>query len=336
MTTPTLSIVICTANRADALAAALASIARARMPGVGTELLVVDNGSTDHTRAVVEAAQATMPLPLRYLHEPRRGLGNARNCGLFAARGEIIAHTDDDCLVAEDWIERILGNLAAAPEIDFLSGRADLHDPADLPVSIMTSDQPAVMGPRDMPYHVVIGCNMAFRRRVAERIGGWDPRFGAGAPLRAAEEIDFAYRASRAGFRVVYRPDVVVRHHHGRRGVEQVLNLRQGYAYAGGALLMKHMLAGDGLAARYFAWSIIHMLGRVPARTEEDALPGGGRLRLRPFLGGAWRFLWQGRRLPGPPPPSSIAGAGAQAGPAFTGPASDAKWPLAGRTHETS
>jgi len=324
MVTPTLSIVICTANRADALAKALASIAGARMPADAVEVLVVDNASNDHTRAVVEAAQATMPASLRYLHEPKRGLGHARNCGLQAARGEIIAHTDDDCLVAEDWIERILAHFDAAPEIDFLSGRADLHDPDDLPVSIMTSDTPVAMGPHDVPYHVVIGCNMAFRRRVTARIGGWDPRFGAGALLRAGEEMDFAYRACRAGFLVVYRPDVAVRHHHGRRKPGEVLTLRQGYAFAGGALLMKHMMAGDGLAARYFVWSILNMLLRRASDAADDGLPGGGRQRLRPFLGGAWRFLWQGRRMSGSPPPPVTGGTGRPPGTGLFAPTADA------------
>ena len=91
------SIVICTRNRAQDLAATLRSLNRLQMPdGRSGEVVVVDNGSSDHTAKVIAEARAFLTLPLVAATEPECGLGAARNRGLRLARGEIIAWTDDD------------------------------------------------------------------------------------------------------------------------------------------------------------------------------------------------------------------------------------------------
>src|SRR4051812_5519603 len=90
-----ISIIICTANRAAELRDTLESLARVRQPGL-VELLVVDNRSTDSTRAVVEDLVRGYPFPLRYLFEGEEGKYAALNAGIRAARGTIIVATDDD------------------------------------------------------------------------------------------------------------------------------------------------------------------------------------------------------------------------------------------------
>src|SRR5687768_15493346 len=108
----TVSIVICTRNRADSLRETLVSMGNCQVPShLPSELLVVDNGSTDHTRQVAEQA-ALANMPVRYIHEPRRGQSHARNRGLIEAIGDIFLFTDDDVRVPETWIERMCRPIA--------------------------------------------------------------------------------------------------------------------------------------------------------------------------------------------------------------------------------
>lgn len=280
-----LSVCVCTFNRADDLAFALESLARLRVPqGRGVEFIIVDNASTDSTPAVLSAAAARFPFPLKVLHEPVPGLASARNCALRHARGEVIAWTDDDCVPAEDWIERMLAHFDDDPKLDILTGRIELYDQSHYPITINTSLEPANI-------NSVLGANMAFRRRLPERIGVFDPRFGAGAPLRSTEDAEFAFRALRGGSRIAYTPDVLLYHNHKRVTHDQVMRLRRNYTYGEAAMLMKHLLAGDSTAARRFYWSIhgiirhiLRPLPAIPTRTDNAKL-------LLEFLAGALAYL---------------------------------------------
>jgi GT2 family glycosyltransferase len=77
-------------------------------------------------------------------------------------------------------------------------------------------------------------------RAVADFVGLFDERFGAGTRPKAAEDTDFLYRAYRLGFRIEYKADIVVYHHHGRRNIEETNKLLRGYCFANGALNLKH------------------------------------------------------------------------------------------------
>src|SRR4029450_8136983 len=95
----TVSIIICTRNRAESLKPTLESIGRASIPqGWNVELLVVDNGSTDHTKSVLNETVMTN-VTLRCVYEKTPGLSNARNAGIRETTGEIILFTDDDARV---------------------------------------------------------------------------------------------------------------------------------------------------------------------------------------------------------------------------------------------
>lgn len=295
------SVIICTRNRAADLAVALAALGRlAPPPDTSVEVIVVDNASTDHTARVVEDARAVLPFPLHRLREVRRGLGAARNCGLQFASGEVIAFTDDDCIVGEDWLARIVAHFREADPPGVLGGRVELFNPDHLPLTVLTSTEPRRLAPTEHPGGLLLGCNMAFHRRVVEAIGAFDPRFGAGTPLVGAEDQDFIQRAQRAGFAVRYEPDVLLHHNHGRTTAEEARKLLVGYAYSDGACLMKHMLDGDGLAPRLFYWRLASLL-----RQARRGRPGpAGRIGFRmpwAFLRGAARFALRSSRLPGAP-----------------------------------
>ena len=100
-----LSAVLCTYNRARLLDAALRSLESMRKPsGLSWELLVVDNNSNDHTKAVVEAARRRGSLPCRYVFEPRQGKSHALNTGIAHAKADVLAFTDDDVTFEGGWL----------------------------------------------------------------------------------------------------------------------------------------------------------------------------------------------------------------------------------------
>lgn len=306
---PRLTVIICTSNRAAKLHAALQALAAADPCAPSrVELVVVDNNSTDDTRQVVE--RATLPrFDVRYTFEPRQGSSFARNTGILCARGDMIAFTDDDCIVAPDWTDRIIRHFAADEALDVLGGRIELFNPDHAPVTIRTSREFMTIDPTCYHAGFVHSANMAFRRRVVERIGLFDHRFGAGALLKSGEDADFIFRAQRAGCRILYAPDVLVRHDHGRTGRDQVGRLRRGYLFGDGALLTKHILGGDALAARRFYWRLVHIaaarFGR-PSAPDGDAYAGPADIIA--MLSGAAAYVVRAAWRPsGTKPPAGAA-----------------------------
>src|SRR6266496_2856006 len=101
------SVVIPTYNRAHSLRHTLEALREQRVPPEITwEVIVVDNNSSDDTRAVVESLRPTFPAPLLYVFEPHQGTSRARNAGIDQAKGTAISFTDDDTLPASDWVTR--------------------------------------------------------------------------------------------------------------------------------------------------------------------------------------------------------------------------------------
>ena len=264
MTISSITVVVCTANRASDLAFMLREFAKVRMPArASVDLLIIDNASTDNTRAVVEEARKFLQLPVHYVYEARKGSGHARNCGVARATGEIIAWTDDDCVVSEDWLINILAHFERDEAPELLGGRIELFDRSHYQIAVKTSTVVERMGRLSFPGGVLLSCNMAFHRSLIDRIGYFDARFGAGAPLRGGEDADFVYRAYNAGCKVVYFPDVLVYHHHKRITRDQVARSRRGYAFSDGAFLTKHIVAGDYHAFKWLYWRVSHSLAKI-------------------------------------------------------------------------
>ena len=233
MTTPRVSVVIATRNRATFLPEALKAF-EGIVTALPWELIVVDNGSTDTTAQVIADFGARTALAFRGLSEPRPAASRARNTGWRAAAGEIIAMTDDDCYPRPDYIDAI-DACFANPATGYLGGRIELHDPGDAPVTLQLLDTsvPIRSGGFVRP-GLVHGANMAVRRSVLEAIGGFDVALGAGTRF-FCEDLDLLSRASAAGFAGGYDPRVVVSHHHRRRDPAGVEALRRDYDYGRGA-----------------------------------------------------------------------------------------------------
>jgi glycosyltransferase involved in cell wall biosynthesis len=238
---PEISLIVCTRSRAMPLRRCLNTIAGLEMYPHCWELVVVNNGSTDETDFVVRDYAASMPFRVTLVDEPKHGVSRARNAGVRVASAPLIAFTDDDCYVASSDL-RCLLEAFRDPALGYLGGRILLHDPTDAAETILVADDPF-----DIPADEVLlpgqihGANMAFRREVWERIGGFDPLFGPGAHF-VCDDIDFLCRASLAGYRGAYRPAPVIWHHHGRKPGPAVARLHRTYARGRGAYYAKGCL----------------------------------------------------------------------------------------------
>lgn len=239
-----ISLLVCTRDRAAALARCLDAIAvaagRADAP---VELVLVDNGSSDNTSALVsDWAASNSALDVTIVDEPVPGLSRARNAGLARARYDIVAMTDDDCLVREDYFARVLEKYVSDPTPRIIGGRVELGDPMDLPITIKTDREPRLYRSGSRPGGFIMGANFTMHREVVDKLGPFDERFGAGGTFKAAEDTDYIVRADLAGYRVEYSPDFVVDHYHGRRGAGDAMKLSEGYYFGDGALYAKHLL----------------------------------------------------------------------------------------------
>jgi cellulose synthase/poly-beta-1,6-N-acetylglucosamine synthase-like glycosyltransferase len=253
------SLIICTRDRCEQLVRCLDAVARIDFTRAW-ELILVNNGSLDDTAAVIQKFIASTSICTRNVFEPRPGKSNALNTALSIARGQVLAFTDDDCYPATDFLTRIWPAFEDT-SVGYITGRILLHDPADAPIAIIESTTPRTLparyfvGPGD-----VSGANMAFRRSVLYQIGGFDPFFGPGSRSQAvAEDLDVAGRASALGWKGKYRPEVVVRHHHGRKGSDR-LQLFKSYAVGMGAYHMKLLLQGGEF------WWFVKSVYRIPRR----------------------------------------------------------------------
>lgn len=296
--TPRVSVIVCTYNHSGSLVGTLASLAALQAaPDVPWELVVVDNNSNDDTRAVVERFFAEAPVAGRYVFEGRQGLSAARNCGMQAARGEIVAFTDDDVKVGPDWVQRLHEAFVAHPQVGMVCGRTELYRETLHPLGVRTSREARLYEHPAQPVGVGIGNNMAIRMDVVRRTGEFDVTLGAGTRMAAAEDTDYIYRVLRSGLPVLYCPDAVVYHDHDRVTDDQVRRIQLNYRRGCGALYVKHIVRGDAWALKLFYWELRDLArglsgdrqARADAWAYIRATLEGGRLRvaseLRTWLG---------------------------------------------------
>jgi glycosyltransferase involved in cell wall biosynthesis len=218
-----ISIVIATRDRATLLRDTLAALARQHDPGTPVEIMVVDNASVDATREVETEAAAQLPWPVHYLYEERSGKSYALNSALERVRGDVLVFTDDDVLPEPGWLAAYAAALAETGA-DYAVGRI---------LPLWEAPRPAWMSPALYGVLAVpdggtrrltisdamndeimpLGANMAVRRHVLDRIGGWDTSLGKlQGTLRTGEDHEFALRMASAGFVGVYEPTAAVQH----------------------------------------------------------------------------------------------------------------------------
>lgn len=213
------AVVLCTYNRAEVLPKALDSLLHQDPGAIRYEIVLVDNNSTDATRAVVESLTARGCRHLRYVFEAKQGLAHARNAGIRSARAPIIAFTDDDVTVAPNWLATIKQTFDDHPEVDCIGGRV-LPQWRPSPPPWLTREHwgpLALLDYGDEPFYVtasrrlcLIGANTAFRKDVFSRIGMLAPHVQSVKREVATEDHEILLRLWRSGGQGLYTPDLLV------------------------------------------------------------------------------------------------------------------------------
>ena len=301
---PAITVIVCTHNRCGMLDGALSSLFGVRMPADATmEVLVVDNASDDATKDVAARYAELHPGMLDYVFEPSLGLSNARNRALRHARGQILAFADDDILFDREWLLATLRAFGSGTGADCVGGRTLLAFERRAP-RWLTPYLASVYGvglddplPRRMqfPEHPY-GLNMAFRRSVFERVGGFSTQLGrTGAKLLSGEETELFERVHRAGLVTVYAPDMIVEHRVPDRRARISWLVRRHFwggisrATADG---LSHPFAASHCTRRayYELWHVLPTLVRSAGTSASPAGPGA-RSADRPVAGSALERL---------------------------------------------
>jgi glycosyltransferase involved in cell wall biosynthesis len=248
------SVVVCTRNRRDSLAACLASLDQQTLEAL--EIVVVDNGSGDGTAAYLAdwRGQGTNRVTVA---EPVAGLSRARNSGLAAAGGDIALFLDDDAIAPVSWAaahvaaygdERVVA--AGGPVVlRFPHGRPAWAVP-ELEQWWSALDHGDVPGPFPPP-HGPYGTNMSVRRVTALEVGGFDTELGRiGESLLSSEEADLFERLWAIGGLIRYEPAAVVIHHVARERLRVPWLLKRGWAQGRSNARRERQLSGRELRRR--------------------------------------------------------------------------------------
>jgi glycosyltransferase involved in cell wall biosynthesis len=225
---PSMSIVICAYNAQSTIDECLTHTCALDYPNL--EIIVVDDGSCDKTAEI-----AARHSRVRLITIPHGGLSVARNEGLRAARGELIAYLDSDAFPPAEWPyflalgldDRRVGGTGGpniAPPSDSLGAQAVARAPGG-PAHVLFTDDRAEHLP---------GCNMAFWREVLEEVGGFDPVYTS-----AGDDVDLCWKVIDAGWEIGFHPAALVWHHR-RSGTRAFLRQQRGYGRAESLVAARH------------------------------------------------------------------------------------------------
>jgi glycosyltransferase involved in cell wall biosynthesis len=215
---PAVTIIMPTYNRGSYVGEAIDHLLELDSPVGRYEIVVVDDGSRDNTPDVL-AAYADMD-NVRVLRRVNGGPAAARNTGIAASRGQVLAFTDDDCRPIKEWLSHLL----AALESSGAAGVGGRTIPAS--ATSLVSRFVARRHLSELPNAVngevrwLVTCNAAFHREALLAVGGFDESY----PVPGGEDTDLCSRLRGAGYRLGVAPDALVRHDHTWRSVRQFAN----------------------------------------------------------------------------------------------------------------
>ncbi|HEY8966882.1 MAG TPA: glycosyltransferase [Candidatus Methylacidiphilales bacterium] len=226
---PRVSVVVCSYNGAKTLEDCLTSLGKLDYPDY--EVIFVDDGSKDHTQQIMPKFP-----DVRNIRQVNKGLSVARNVGIQASTGAIVAFTDSDCMVDKDWLYFLVaaldaGNFAAV-------GGPNISPPATDWIQATVAAAPG------SPSHVLLtdtvaehvpGCNMAYWKWSLEEIGGFDPQY-----RKAGDDVDVCWRIMQLGHRIGFAPAAIVWHYR-RFTVDAYFGQQRGYGEAEAMLRYKHL-----------------------------------------------------------------------------------------------
>jgi GT2 family glycosyltransferase len=255
---PRISVVVCTYNGSRTIRDCLEGLLRLEYPNF--EVIVVNDGSTDDTADIVEQYS------FRLISTQNHGLSCARNTGLAAATGEIVAYLDDDAYPDPHWLTYLaatfmrtthagVGGPNIPPAGDGLIAECIAHAPGG-PVHVLLSDQEAEHIP---------GCNMAFRKTALQAIGGFDSQFRI-----AGDDVDVCWRLQQQGWTLGFHPAALVWHHR-RNSVRAYWKQQLNYGKA--EALLERKWPEKYNAAGHLTWA-----GRVYGNGHTSLLGLSGRI----------------------------------------------------------
>jgi len=260
---PRISVVICSCNGAQTIRDCCEGLLKLDYPNC--EILFVDDGSSDAT------AEIARRFGFRVIRTENRGLSNARNTGLQAASGEIIAYLDDDAYPDPQWLT-YLASTFLTTEYAAIGG-PNIAPPGDGRIADCVANAPGG------PIHVLLsdheaehipGCNMAFRKSALDSIGGFDPQFRV-----AGDDVDVCWRLQQRGLKLGFSPAAMVWHHR-RKSVRAYWKQQRGYGKA--EALLESKWPEKYNAVGHLTWG-----GRVY---------GNGHLKMRWSRGRIYQGTW--------------------------------------------
>lgn len=233
--TPRVSVVVASYNGERTLETCLTSLEALNYPDY--EVILVDDGSNDRTQQICGRFQK-----IHYIrHEKNLGLSAARNSGIAAAGGDVVAFTDSDCRADEDWLYYLITDLLNS-EFAGIGGHNLLpREDSWVAAAVMVSPGgPAHVMLTDRLAEHIPGCNMAFYKWALEEIGGFDPIF-----RKAGDDVDVCWRLQQNGYRLGFSPAGFVWHYRRATG-RDYLKQQYGYGEAEALLVRRH--------PEYFNW----------------------------------------------------------------------------------
>lgn len=225
---PKVSVVVATFNGGRTVRNCLESLTRLNYQDY--EIILVDDGSTDQTPEIAKSFPA-----VRHIRQNNQGLSAARNTGIRAADGEIIAFTDDDCRADEDWLYYLVNDLLRSDSAGI--GGHNFLPPEDSCVAaavVVSPGGPAHVMLTDREAEHIPGCNMAFYKWALEQIGLFDPIF-----RKAGDDVDICWRLQDGKFKIGFSAAGFVWHYR-RATVKAYLKQQRGYGEAEALLIGKH------------------------------------------------------------------------------------------------
>jgi len=225
---PRVSVVVCAYNAERTMDACLASLETLNYPDY--EVIVVNDGSKDRTLEIAQKYSYC-----RIIDQENKGLSVARNVGAEAATGEIVVYTDSDCIADPDWLTYLVAKMESAGLA--ACGGPNFPPPEDSLVPAVVAVSPGgpthVLVSDDVAEHIA-GCNMAFRRDVLLKLGGFDPVYRA-----AGDDVDICWRFQDAGYTIGFSPSAMVWHWR-RNTVKAYIDQQKGYGKAEALVYSKH------------------------------------------------------------------------------------------------
>jgi glycosyltransferase involved in cell wall biosynthesis len=281
-----LSVVIPTKDRAEALARTLDALEAQRVEGTELEVIVIDNGSSDGTVEQVRRRTCNSPVPIRLLEQPGGGPAAARNAGARAATGEVLLFLGDDTEPADEWLLRAHIDLhAARPEPTYgVLGRITWtpRKPVTPFMRWLENGGPQFHytaldpGPVDASSYFY-SSHASIKRGIFEQVGGFDIRF----PTAAVEDTELGVRLADAGLELDYHPELLVFHDHPTTPAQ---SLRRSVAVGRSAALYNRLRPDrphPGVQApRGLAWSAVSAAEPLLGAAGRLPMPAGVRERI--------------------------------------------------------